>query len=61
MTDETRNWGPHCATHPDTALICPKCVGAKGGVNKSRKKKTASRRNGKLGGRPRKLADPKLA
>jgi hypothetical protein len=34
-------------------LICPACVGARGGKRKSRAKAAAARKNAKLGGRPR--------
>jgi hypothetical protein len=49
---------PHCKKHPEQSLICPKCVGRKGGA-KSLASITPEQFKawGKLGGRPRK---PKL-
>lgn len=51
-------WGmaKHCNIHKQTELItyCPACRGAKGGSVKSKKKAKASRKSGKLGGRPKK-------
>jgi hypothetical protein len=38
-----------CATHPNVRLICPACVGAVTSAAKA----DASRKNGKLGGRPK--------
>lgn len=53
MTDTHRTRGPHCPIHPETALICPRCIAARGGQSKSKKKLAAARRNAKLGGRPK--------
>jgi len=33
-------------------MICPACIGAKGGKRKSKRKTAAVRRNARLGGRP---------
>lgn len=47
----------HCKKHPEQELICPRCVGSKGGKTTGR---THSHRKlstwGKMGGRPRKSA-----
>jgi hypothetical protein len=39
-----------CPKHPDVKQICPACIGE----HKSVAKSAASKRNGKLGGRPKK-------
>ena len=48
---------PHCKKHPEQALICPKCVGRKGG-EKSLASITPEQFKdwGKRGGRPRKTS-----
>lgn len=62
MTNSKRHDGPHCSVHPDTALVCMRCIGAKGGRSRSKAKLAAVRENAKLGGRPpKKLARRKLA
>jgi len=46
---------PHCKIHPKVALICPACAGARGAAAPgatSKAKAKASKRNGRLGGRP---------
>lgn len=53
MTNSERATGPHCHIHPDTALTCARCIGAKGGKSRSKKKLAAIRKNAKLGGRPK--------
>jgi len=46
----------HCKLHPDVSLVCPACLGAAGGAATagitSKAKARASKRNGRLGGRP---------
>lgn len=44
---------PTCPTHPHVPLRCPACAGAKGGAKASPKQQTASKRNGRRGGRPK--------
>lgn len=48
MSDPTRPDGPHCPIHPETALICPACIAAKGGRSTSPAKLKALERNRKL-------------
>jgi hypothetical protein len=44
---------PHCRIHPHVALVCPSCLaGRNKGVTSTAKAK-ASKRNGRLGGRPK--------
>lgn len=43
---------PHCATHPDVALVCPSCEQARRGRVASAAKVAAARKNGRKGGRP---------
>lgn len=43
----------YCAVHPETKLLCPRCLAALGGKVTSKSKSAAARRNGKLGGRPK--------
>ena len=46
---------PHCRIHPDTILICPRCIAGRGG--KATAKKYGSdqlSRWGQSGGRPKK-------
>jgi hypothetical protein len=44
---------PTCSTHPEIRMICPSCVGGKGGRTTSDQKQRAVQWNGKQGGRPR--------
>jgi hypothetical protein len=44
---------PTCPTH-QRVLICPACIGKRGGAVTSPKKAKAARKNGKLGGAPAK-------
>ena len=34
---------PHCKTHPDTELVCPKCVGKSGGAKAAKRMTGAAR------------------
>ena len=53
-----RSAAPVCPAHPDTELVCPKCLAAKGGATTAAKHgKKQMREWGKLGGRPKN--DPK--
>lgn len=62
MTDSKRPDGPHCIAHPETALVCPRCIAAKGGRSRSKAKLAASKRNAKLGAAARRgQRKPKLA
>jgi hypothetical protein len=54
MTDSHRPDGPHCPVHPETALICPRCIASKGGKSRSRKKRVAVRESLKLARRNKK-------
>jgi hypothetical protein len=45
-----------CLTHPDTTLICPKCIAREGGLKTAATYTRDQKAQwGKLGGRPRKL------
>ena len=49
-----------CRVHNvEMICFCPACAGVKGGLSRSKAKGRASRRNGKLGGRPKKDAAQK--
>lgn len=55
---------PKCDVHPDTALICPRCIAAKGGRRRKELAKTPAgkkkiRNWGKAGGRPSEKGGPK--
>jgi len=43
---------PHCPIHHDVSLVCPACLGARTAGITSKAKARASKRNGRLGGRP---------
>jgi len=45
---------PHCPKHPEQVLICPRCLGRKGGKTTAKLHADQQREWGKLGGRPRK-------
>jgi len=45
---------PHCPKHPEQVLICPRCLGRKGGKTTAKLHPEKLREWGKLGGRPRK-------
>jgi hypothetical protein len=47
--------GMHCPIHA-VQLVCPACLGGKGGKVISEKKRAASKANGAKGGRPKKPA-----
>ena len=55
MRDRTLRWITACPTHPAARLICPVCLGARGGRAVSERKAAASRRNAVLA-RTRKAA-----
>jgi hypothetical protein len=44
----------YCQLHPLTRMICPRCVGKKGGQAATSKHKKKLSQWGKKGGRPRK-------
>ena len=44
----------YCPLHPLTKMICPRCIGKKGGKTTARKYPKKFSRWGKKGGRPRK-------
>ena len=44
----------YCAMHPMTRLICPRCIGKKGGKATTRKYRKNLSRWGRKGGRPKK-------
>jgi len=48
---------PNCSKHPHVKLVCPACLGARNAGVSSPQKAKSSRKNGRLGGRPRKLRD----
>jgi hypothetical protein len=59
---------PHCPIHHDVSLVCPACLGARTAGITSKAKARASKRNGRLGGRPKLpehvrgcLVDPKTS
>jgi hypothetical protein len=41
-----------CSVHPDSELVCPRCMGARGGKRTIRKHKAKLSKWGKQGGRP---------
>lgn len=43
----------YCPIHKDTELICPRCIGSRGGKTTTRKYRRKLSRWGKSGGRPR--------
>jgi hypothetical protein len=45
---------PRCSKHPETALICPRCIAARGGKKTAKKHKAKLSKWGKQGGRGRK-------
>jgi hypothetical protein len=49
---------PRCPKHPDRALQCLACIGARGGQAKSQRKQQTARANGQQGGRPPKTRRP---
>lgn len=57
-----RSSGQFCVDHPMTELVCPRCLGKRGGkaVAKSHSRAYFSKL-GKLGGRPRKPKTKKVA
>lgn len=42
-----------CPIHRDTELICPRCIGSRGGKSTTKKYRRKLSRWGKSGGRPR--------
>jgi hypothetical protein len=42
-----------CSKHPETRMICPRCIAARGGKATTRKHKAKLSKWGKSGGRPR--------
>jgi hypothetical protein len=43
----------HCPIHKDTELICPRCIGSRGGKTTTKKHRRKLSGWGKSGGRPR--------
>ena len=47
-----------CSKHPDTELVCPKCVGGSGGKTTAKRYSKAEMTEwGRRGGRPRKVKE----
>jgi hypothetical protein len=42
-----------CPVHKETELICPRCIGSRGGKTTAKKHRKQLSRWGKSGGRPR--------